>query len=92
MHFPAPPAPIIVQMGDAAIDALSRPSCAHYRTDGGRIVVQMGDAATDAPLRSSRMCLENVVHLPLKVEKKHTDNIRPPRECASGSERTPVPS
>ena len=35
---------IVVQMGDAAIDALSRPSCAHYRTDGGRIVVQMGDA------------------------------------------------
>ena len=80
MRFPAPPAPIIVQMGD---------DC---RTDGGCIIVQMGDAATDAPLRSSRMCLENVVHLPLKVEKKHTDNIRPPRECASGSERTPVPS
>lgn len=58
----------------------------------GMIVVQMGDAATDAPLRSPRMCLENVVHLPLKVEKKHIDNIRPPRECASGSERTPVPS
>ena len=47
---------IIVQMGDAhyqhlgdaAIDALSRPSCAHYRTDGGRIVVQMGDDTIDA--------------------------------------------
>ena len=42
-------------------------------------------------LRSSRMCLENVVHLPLKVEKNYIDNIRPPRECASGSERTPCP-
>ena len=35
-------------MGDAAIDVLSRPSCAHYRTDGGRIVVQMGDDTIDA--------------------------------------------
>ena len=29
--------PIIVQMGDASIDALSSPSCAHYRTDGGTL-------------------------------------------------------
>ena len=42
-------------------------------------------------LRSSRMCLENVVHLPHKVEKKCIDNIRPPDVCASGSERTPCP-
>ena len=39
---------IIVQMGDASIEALSRPSCAHYRTDGERIVVQMGDDTIDA--------------------------------------------
>lgn len=53
--------PIVVQMGDdhyqhlgdAAIDALSRPSCAHYRTDGGRIVVQMGDDTIDALSRPS---------------------------------------
>ena len=32
-------------MGDASIDALSSPSYAHYRTDGGCIVVQMGDAS-----------------------------------------------
>ena len=44
---------IIVQMGDAAIDALYRPSCAHYRTDGGRIVVQMGDDTIDALYRHS---------------------------------------
>ena len=47
MHFPALPAPIIVQMGDAAIDTLSSPSCAPLSTFGGRIVVQMGDAAID---------------------------------------------
>ena len=47
-------------MGDDTIDALSSPSCAHYRTDGGRchrstfqpflrpIIVQMGDAAIEA--------------------------------------------
>ena len=40
-------------LGDAAIDALSRPSCAHYRTDGGRIVVQMGDYTIDALSRPS---------------------------------------
>ena len=39
---------IINIWGDAAIDALSRPCCAHYRTDGGPIVVQMGDDAIDA--------------------------------------------
>ena len=53
MYFPAPPAPIIVQMGDDTIDALSSPSYAHYRTNGGRIIVQMGDAAIDVLSRPS---------------------------------------
>ena len=44
MQFPAPPAPIIVQMGDAAIDALSSPSYAPLSYKWGMIVVQMGDA------------------------------------------------
>ena len=35
-------------MGDDTIDALSSPSYAHYRTNGGRIVVQMGDDTIDA--------------------------------------------
>ena len=45
MQFPAPPAPIIVQMGDAAIDALSSPSYAPLSYKWGMIVVQMGDAS-----------------------------------------------
>ena len=43
-------------------------------------------------LRSSRMCLENVVHLPLKVEKKHIDNIRPPRCARAVASALSVPS
>jgi len=45
MHFPAPPAPIIVQMGDDTIDALSCPSYAPLSYRWGMIVVQMGDAS-----------------------------------------------
>ena len=43
-------------------------------------------------LRSSRMCLENVVHLPHKVEKKCIDNIRPPMCARAVASALPVPS
>ena len=75
MHFPAPPAPIIVQMGDALLPKLGM----HCRTDGGccpHPMVSLYDRPEDTKVVSKYARLRHLVDTYLDAHKYNSRIVR----------------